>query len=299
MKKPLFEGPATALVTPFRKNDKIDFKAWQRLIDYQIDNGIETMVAMGTTGENPTLETDEEQSLIKSALEVTALRAKLIVGTGSINPKHAVEASERAMKAGADAVLAVTPYYNKPTQTELIDYYTEIAKVAPTILYNVPDRTGVNITPRTAVELADNPNIVGLKDAYDCQIIEMAHVLDGVLPLYCGHDASNFAAYVMGAAGAISVSSNVIPAKQRKLYEFVKAGLLDEARALHNEIFDFNAALFAESNPIPVKYALSKIGICNNYLRAPLTKANPETERKIYETMQQLFDLKFGGCKHL
>ena len=290
MNTPIFEGCATALVTPFTKDgERIDFAAWERLINRQIESGITNFVVLGTTGENPTIEWDEETAIIQSARDVIGKRGKMIVGTGSNCTKHAVKASEKAMNLGADAVLAVTPYYNKPSQQGLENYYTEIAKEAPTIMYNVPGRTGVNLLPETAARLAQNPGIVGFKEANPSQMAETAHALDD-LPWYSGDDLSNFTAYTLGAKGAISVTANLLPEQQQCLYRFVKAGLVDQrARELHQSLLPVNKALFCETNPIPVKAALADLGLCEPTTRPPLTPMQPENFKHLKKAITTFF----------
>lgn len=287
----LFEGCAPALVTPF-KNGKVDFDAFGELIEYQITNGIKTLVILGTTSEASTLEFAEENEIMKFTKEKVKGRAKIIIGTGSNDTKVAVERSIDAKNMGADGLLVVTPYYNKCTQKGLVAHYKAITDAVqiPVIAYNVPGRTGFNMTPETVLELSKNPFIAGLKEASGniAQIVQLAKELDGKMALYSGDDGLDYLFLALGAKGMISVTANVLPAKKVELFQAVKSGNFKKALEIHNETHEINGALFCEVNPIPVKAVLHHMGLCNNELRLPLTPIEPQNQKKVVEAFEKV-----------
>ena len=291
MKKTIFTGMATALVTPMTP-DGIDYEAFGRFIDFQIDSGINALVAMGTTGENATIEHWDQTEVIRYTVERAAGRVPVIAGTGTNNTAHVIENTKRACEAGADAVLVVTPYYNKATQSGLIAHFTAVADVStvPVILYNVPGRTGCNIQPKTLAVLAEHPNIVALKEASGnmAQFMEIMRLVGDKLDVYSGEDALTVPMMSVGGKGAISVLSNVVPAKAVAMTDAALAGNFEEAARLQLDMLPLIDALFSQVNPIPAKAAVSAMGFCQDYLRLPLTPMEEPFRSKLFEEMRKL-----------
>ena len=274
-KKTVFRGIATALITPF-KDGRVDFNAYGRFIDWQIENGINALVACGTTGESSTLSDKEHRAAIAYAVQRAAGRVPVIAGTGSNELDYAVDLSKYAASVGVDAILVVTPYYNKATQKGLVGMYTAIADAAkvPTILYNVPSRTGVNIEPKTYAELAEHPNIVAFKEANGniSKIVETMSYVRGKLDLYSGNDDQIVPLMSMGGIGAISVLSNILPRETVEITDRFFAGDVAGAAELQCRYHALIDALFSEVNPIPVKAAVAAMGFTESTLRLPLTE---------------------------
>ena len=291
MKKTVFTGMATALVTPMTP-EGIDYDAYGRFIDFQIENGINALVAMGTTGENATIEPLDQAEVIRYTVERAAGRVPVIAGTGTNDTSHVLANTKRACEAGADAVLVVTPYYNKATQSGLIAHFTAVADVStvPVILYNVPGRTGCNLQPKTLAVLAEHPNIVGLKEASGnmAQFMEIMRLVGDKIAVYSGEDALTAPMMSMGCKGAISVLSNVVPAKAVAMTDAAQAGNFEEAARLQLEMLPLVDALFSQVNPIPAKAAVSAMGFCQDYLRLPLTPMEEPFRTKLYEEMRKL-----------
>ena len=291
MKKTVFTGAATAIITPF-KNGKIDYASFEKLINWQIAEGIDAIVVCGTTGEASTLTDDEHRDAIKFAVDTVAGRVPVIAGTGSNDTAYAIELTNHACEAGADAVLVVTPYYNKATQKGLIEMFTAIADASPkpVILYNVPSRTGCNILPATAAKLAEHDNIVAIKEASGnlSQVAELAHLVGDKLDIYSGNDDQIVPILSLGGKGVISVLSNPMPRATSKMcHDFIE-GNIKESRQAQLDLIPFINALFCEVNPIPVKAAMSLMGYCENSLRSPLTAMEPEHEARMAEIMKGL-----------
>ena len=274
-KKTVFRGIATALITPFREG-RVDFDAYGRFIDWQIENGINALVACGTTGESSTLSDNEHRAAIAYAVQRAAGRVPVIAGTGSNELDYAVDLSKFAVSTGVDAILVVTPYYNKATQNGLVKMYTTIADAAgiPTILYNVPSRTGVNIEPKTYAALAEHPNIVAFKEANGniSKIVETMSYVRGKLDLYSGNDDQIVPLMAMGGIGAISVLSNILPRETVAICDRFFSGDVAGAAELQCHYHALIDALFSEVNPIPVKAAVAAMGFTENSLRLPLTE---------------------------
>ena len=291
MKKTIFTGAATAIITPL-KNDKVDYESFERLINWQIDEGIDAIVVCGTTGEASTLSDDEHKNVIKFCVDTVAGRVPVIAGTGSNDTAYAIELTRHASEAGADAALVVTPYYNKATQNGLVKMFSSIADASdiPIILYNVPSRTGCNILPATAAKLADHPNIVGIKEACGniSQIAELAHLVGDKMDIYSGNDDQITPILSLGGKGVISVLSNPMPRATSKICHDFFEGNHRDAVAAQLELLPFINALFSEVNPIPVKAAMAHMGFCANELRLPLTEMEPEHQQKMVEIMKEL-----------
>lgn len=292
MKEIIFTGSCTAIITPF-KNGEVDFESFKKLIDYQLENGTDAIAVLGTTGEPATLDENEKEDIITFAKMEIDGRAKLIVGTGANSTKKAVENSQTAQRLGADALLIVTPYYNKCTQNGLVEHYTQISNAVdiPIIVYNVPTRTGVNILPDTAVILSEIKNVCGIKEASGDigQIMLLCKKLHGKIAIYSGEDSHNFIFLTLGGLGVISVTGNILPKEIKLLTTLVNKKQFEEAKNLHEKLLSINKNIFIEVNPIPVKFACSEMGLCENELRLPLTSLE-----KIHEEIirNNLFEFK-------
>lgn len=289
-KKPVFEGIATALITPLDENG-INYEEFGKLIDWQIDSGIDALVICGTTGESSTLEDKEHRDAIAYAVKRAAGRVPIIAGTGSNDTAYALDLTRFACEAGADAVLVVTPYYNKTTQGGLIRMFTTLADAStkPLILYNIPSRTGVNIEPATYAALADHPNIAGIKEANGniSKIVETAALVHGKLDIYSGDDNQIVPIMALGGRGCISVLSNLMPAQTREICTRFWSGDIAGAAELQYKYLPLINALFSEVNPIPVKAAMSAMGFCKDYLRLPLVEMSEAPRAKLYAIMRE------------
>ena len=288
-KNTVFRGAATALITPLTPSG-VDYEALGRLVDWQIEQGIDALVIAGTTGEGSTLTYDEHQEVIRYAVERAAGRVPIIAGSGSNDTNRAITLSRFSCDAGADALLVVTPYYNKATQKGLIAMYTAIADAVdrPIILYNVPSRTGVNIEPATYLALADHPNIVGIKEANGniSKIVETAMLVGDKLDIYSGNDDQVVPILSMGGKGVISVLSNVMPAQTAQMCRRFFEGDVAGAAREQTRLLPLINALFSEVNPIPVKAAMAAMGWCENYLRLPLTPMEDAHWQKLKGIME-------------
>ena len=291
MKKTVFTGAATAIITPFL-NDKIDYDSFGRLIEWQISEGIDAIVVCGTTGEASTLTDDEHRDAIKFAVDTVAGRIPVIAGTGSNDTAYAIDMTKFACDVGADAVLVVTPYYNKATQKGLIKSFSDIADAStkPVILYNVPSRTGCNILPSTAAVLAEHENIVAIKEASGniSQIAELAHAVGDKMDIYSGNDDQIVPIMALGGKGVISVLSNPMPRATSKMCHDFLDGNIEASRKAQLELLPFINALFCEVNPIPVKAAMAEMGFCENSLRLPLTVIEDDHKEKLLKIMKDL-----------
>ena len=289
MKKTVFTGAATAIVTPLNEKG-IDYEQFGKLIDWQIAEGIDAIVAVGTTGEGSTLTDKEHKEAISFCVDKVAGRVPVIAGTGSNDIAYAIELTKYACSAGADAMLLVTPYYNKATQRGLIESFTAVADASdkPCILYNVPSRTGCNLLPETAARLAEHPNIVGIKEASGniSQIAELAHLIGDKMDIYSGNDDQIVPILSLGGKGVISVLSNVMPRETSNICKLFFDGKVAESRELQLRLLPLINALFSEVNPIPVKAAVSAMGYCDNYLRLPLTPMDEVKKEKMLALMR-------------
>ena len=279
MNSRLFTGCGTALITPFHDGE-IDFSALGRLIDRQILGGADALIVCGTTGEPPTLTQAEKDHILEFALERAGGRVPVIAGTGTNSTNSSVDQSLRAQKLGADALLAVTPYYNRTTQRGLIAHYTAIADAVdiPVILYNVPSRTGVNLMPETAARLSEHGNILGVKEASGdiSQCADLARLCGGRIALYAGNDDQVLPLLSLGAQGVISVASNIAPSLMHRMVAAWFEGDIAACRGIQMNLLPLIRLLFSEVNPIPVKAALEIMGVCRADVRLPLTRFSQE-----------------------
>ncbi|MBO5907343.1 MAG: 4-hydroxy-tetrahydrodipicolinate synthase [Clostridia bacterium] len=289
MKNTIFEGAATAIVTPLTK-DGIDYEAFGRLIDWQINEGIDAIVAVGTTGEGSTLSDAEHKEAIKFCVERVAGRVPVIAGTGSNDTAYAIDLTKYACEVGADAMLLVTPYYNKATQKGLYESFVAVADIStkPCILYNVPSRTGCNLQPSTMARLAEHPNIVAIKEASGnlSQIAEIINLCGDKVDIYSGNDDQIVPIMSLGGKGVISVLSNLMPRETSKMCKDYLNGDVKSARDEQIRLIPLINALFSEVNPIPVKAAMAAMGYCENYLRLPLTTMEEANEKKLLALMK-------------
>ena len=286
----IFKGVATALITPTNASG-VDYDNFARVIDWQCEQGINALVIAGTTGEGSTLDDAEHKAVVKFAVERIAGRCVVIAATGSNDTNYAVQLSKFSCDAGADALLVVTPYYNKTTQNGLIKMYTTIADAStkPLILYNVPSRTGINIEPETYAALADHPMIGGIKEANSniSKIVQTVQLVGDKLTLYSGNDDQIVPILSMGGQGVISVLSNVAPKITMDICNKFFAGDVKGAAELQCKMLPLINALFSEVNPIPVKAAMNKLGWCENYLRLPLTQMEEAHYIKLENLMKE------------
>ena len=291
MKKTIFEGAATAIVTPLTEKG-VDYEQFGRLIDWQIEGGIDALVICGTTGESSTLGDQEHVDVLRFAYERAAGRVPMIAGTGSNDTAYAIWLTSEAAKIGYEAALVVTPYYNKTTQRGLVANFTAIADACdiPLILYNVPSRTGVNIEPATYAILAEHPNIVAIKEASGniSKIVETLALVGDKLDLYSGNDDQIVPIIASGGKGVISVLSNLLPGETSKMCHLALEGNMPQAMAMQEQYLPLIGALFCEVNPIPVKAAMAHMGFCENYLRLPLIPMEEAHEQMLLARMKEV-----------
>ena len=290
-KQTIFQGVATALVTPMTATGAVDYAAMERLINWQIEAGINALVICGTTGESSTLTDQEHRDVLEFALKVANGRVPMIAGTGSNDTSYAIELTKFACDIGYDAMLVVTPYYNKTTQTGLIAMFTAIADAStkPVILYNVPSRTGVNIEPATYAALAHPPNIAAIKEANGniSKLVETVALCGDKLDIYSGNDDQIVPILACGGKGVISVLSGVIPTETVAMCDKFFAGDVAGAMALQVKYLDLIHALFCEVTPIPVKAAAAAMGFGENYLRLPLVPMEKPHEELLLTLMRE------------
>ncbi len=288
-KNPIFRGAATALVTPLNESG-IDYEAFGKFVDWQIEEGINALVVCGTTGESSTLTDEEHRAAISFVVDRVAGRVPVIAGTGSNDTAYAIELTKHACEAGVDACLVVTPYYNKTTQAGLVAMYNAIADAAtkPLILYNVPSRTGVGIQPATYAQLADHPNIAAIKEANGniSSVVETAALVGDKLDIYSGNDDQIVPILSMGGQGVISVLSNVLPRQTVELCDKFFAGDVAGAAKMQCDMLELINSLFCEVNPIPAKAAVAAMGFCENYLRLPLVPMSEANRQRLLNAMR-------------
>lgn len=283
------KGSATAMITPFR-NGSIDLASFGEMMEYQIRNGTDALVVLGTTGEPSVMSDAQKKELTRFAVKQATGRVKIVIGTGCNSTARAVEASKQAQDLGADGILAVTPYYNKCTQRGLYEYYEAIcnAVAVPVVCYNVPSRTGVNLLPETMERLADLPNLAGIKEASGnmAQALDTARRIRGKCDLYSGEDALNLPVLCAGGTAVISVVSNIAPAAVKALTRAVEANDLAEANALSDRLLPLVQACFTEVNPIPVKEGMNLLGFRAGEPVAPLTRLEPANRERLISAMK-------------
>lgn len=292
-----FTGAGTALITPFQKDGSVDEVAVRRLTRRQIDAGIHFLSPCGTTGEAPTLSHREKLRVIELVIEEAAGRVPVLAGAGGYDTHEVIELAAEIERLGADGLLSVTPYYNKPTQEGLYQHYKAIAERTrlPIVLYNVPGRTGVNIEPRTVARLADIPNIVGVKEASG-NVVQMSEIVAAVSDeflLLGGDDPLTVAVMAIGGRGIVSVASNEAPAEMVQIIELAEQGDFAGARRLHTWLLPLTQINFVEANPIPVKAAMAAMGLIEEVYRLPLVSPSPAAREKIMRVLQ---DLKLLGA---
>ena len=288
----IFKGAGVAIVTPMKNNEEVNYDKLEELINEQIDAGTDAIIIAGTTGESSTLDMEEHEKVIRSAVEFTKHRVPVVAGTGSNCTRTAIQLSQEAEADGVDGLLIVTPYYNKATQAGLVKHYTQIARNTklPIIMYNVPGRTGCNLMPEPVAELFHSEqNLVGLKEATGnlAQASKTMYLTDGKLDLYSGEDGLVVPLMSIGAIGVISVWSNVAPAKVHQMCDSFFKGDIETARRLQLEALPLVDALFSEVNPIPVKKALNLMGKEVGPLRAPLCEMGADNAAKLANVMKE------------
>ena len=284
----MFKGSMAALATPFKKN-KLDEKALEELVEFQIQNGTSALVPCGTTGESPTLSFDEHKRVVEIVVHIASKRIPVIAGTGSNSTAEAIELTRHAEKVGADGALLVAPYYNRPTQAGLYQHFMAIAELVdiPLVLYNIPGRTGVNILPETLAKLSKAKNIVAVKEATGNldQMIQITSLCE--MEIISGDDALTLPVLAIGGVGVISVLANIMPRKVQDMIDAWNRGQLNLARSIHLELYPLTKALFLESNPTPVKAAMAMMGMIQEELRLPLIKMSDENRRILQKEMRK------------
>ncbi len=286
----MFSGSIVAIVTPF-KNGKVDEDAFRKLIEFQIENGTSGIVPCGTTGESATLSFEEHKRVIKICVEAVKKRVPVIAGAGANNTKEAIELTRFAKEAGADATLQVVPYYNKPTQEGLYLHFSTIAKEVPLpqVLYNIPGRTGVNMLPETVARLAELKEIVAIKEASGnlSQMAEIINLAGDKITLLSGDDNLTLPILSIGGKGVISVIANIVPRETAEMIKMWEKGDVEGARKMFFKLLPLCKAMFYETNPIPVKTALSLMGKISGELRLPLCPMRPENLEKLKNVLKQ------------
>ena len=287
----IFTGSGVALVTPFNEDGSVNYEQLKDLVEYHVAHKTDAIIICGTTGEASTMSEEEHMEVIAKCVEYVNKRIPVVAGTGSNCTETAIKLSKEAEEVGADALLIVTPYYNKATQGGLIKHYTAIAESVnlPIIMYNVPGRTGCNIQPATAVTLAKNvKNIVAIKEASGniAQVVKLAQLADGCIDIYSGNDDQVVPLLALGGKGVISVTANIIPEDVHDMVQKYLDGDVAGSLALQLKSIDLCDAMFCEVNPIPVKKAVELAGLCNGYMRMPMTEAEPASIEKIKKAMQ-------------
>jgi 4-hydroxy-tetrahydrodipicolinate synthase len=286
----MIQGSMVALVTPMNADNSLDWASLHKLVDWHLEQGTHAIVAVGTTGESATLNVSEHLAVIKKIVDQVNGRIPVIAGTGANSTSEAVELTQAAKDAGVDACLLVTPYYNKPTQEGLFLHHAHIAQAVaiPQFLYNVPGRTGVDMKPETALRLAKVPNIIGIKEATGD--LERAKILIEQAPssfaIISGDDATAVDLILLGGKGDISVTANVVPAAIARMCELALAGNAEEARAINTRLLPLHTAMFVESNPIPVKWAVEQLGLIQSGIRLPLTRLSEQYHQQVKTAMQ-------------
>ncbi|ADQ14649.1 4-hydroxy-tetrahydrodipicolinate synthase [Halanaerobium hydrogeniformans] len=289
----MFKGLGTALITPFKENGDVDYQLFDKILDHQLENNVDALIVMGTTGESPTIHFEERKELTKMAVAKADGNVPVIIGTGTNDTVKVVEMNEMAEEQGADGLLIVTPYYNKTSQAGLVDHYTYIAERTelPIIVYNVPSRTGVNIEAKTFKEMADKAdNIVAIKEASGdmSQILEVISLSGDNNTILSGNDDQAMPLMMSGGSGVISVLSNLLPGVMKEICDKILAEEYQAARKTYYKYHRLMQLIFIDVNPIPIKFAMAQIGLANNNLRRPLINLSPENQELLLEEMRRL-----------
>jgi 4-hydroxy-tetrahydrodipicolinate synthase len=299
MTKKRFQGTGTAMITPFKSDGSVDEKALRRFVDFQIDGGVDMLLPCGTTGEGATLDENETDRVVQIVIEQSRQRVPVIVGAGSNSTAKAIQMTKRAKRLGADGVLSVGPYYNKPTQQGYYEHFKAItdADDIPVIVYNVPGRTGGNIEAKTMLRLAEIPNIVAVKEASGNlgQIMDIIREAPSEFRVLSGDDALALAIVAVGGDGVVSVVSNETPAMMSAMIDAALQGNVDKARELHYKLLPLMNVNFIESNPIPAKAALAMIGLIEENYRLPLVRIAPANREKVAKVVEELGLLQPAG----
>jgi 4-hydroxy-tetrahydrodipicolinate synthase len=289
----MFNGVGTALATPFDKDFNVDYSALKKICNYQVENGVDAIIVLGTTGESPVIDIEERGKIIATVIESVNGKAKIIVGTGTNDTKKVVVLNKIAEELKSDGLLIVNPYYNKGTQESLIEHYKYISERTdlPIILYNVPSRTGMNILPETVIKINDAcKNVIGIKEASG-NISQIAHLIS-IMPenfsVYSGNDDQTLPIMALGGVGIISVFSNVYPKQLKMLTNAILKNDYSEARRLNKTFLSMMSALFIESSPSPLKYVMSKKGLCENVVRLPLIPVSKKSEKVLDDEISKL-----------
>lgn len=287
----MFHGSMVAIITPFDAQGNFDEESYRQLIEFQIENGTDVIVPCGTTGESATLNYKEHNQVIKTCIEQVNKRVPVIAGTGSNATAEAIEISLHAKELGADGILLVSPYYNKPSQEGLYQHYKALAErvALPQVLYNVPGRTGMNVTAATTIRLAEFSNIVAIKEASGdlTQASAIIAQAGDKIDVISGDDFLTLPLMACGAKGVISVTANIMPKQVKDMVQAVQENRWDDARRLHLELLDVHQAMFIESNPVPVKTSAALMGKCRADVRLPLVAMQPTTLEKLQNVLQQ------------
>ena len=299
--RPRFTGCGTALVTPFTRTGALDEAAIRRLAKRQIDGGVHFLVPCGTTGENPTLTRAEHRRVVELVIEEANGRVPVLAGAGGYDTRDIIELAAEMQQLGADGILSVTPYYNKPTAEGLYQHFRAIAERMrlPMVVYNVPGRTGCNVDPATLARLATIPNVVGVKEASGniAQVCEVCHLLPDSFIVLSGDDPLTLPMMAVGAKGVISVASNEVPREMAKMVEAAERNDFAAARGMHAQLLPLMQVNFVESNPIPVKAAMAAMGLIEEAYRLPMVPPKPESREKILKVLRELQLLAMPGSE--
>ena len=289
----MFSGVGTALITPLKNDLSVDFHSLKKIVEHQLKNNIDALIVLGTTGEAPVFDSEEKRKIISAVLEEATGKVPIIVGTGSNNTKKVVENNRLAEDLKADGVLIVNPYYNKGTQESLVEHYKYIADKThlPIILYNVPSRTGMNMLPETVVKIHEAcPNVVAVKEASG-NISQIAHLISikpDSLSVLSGNDDQTLPIMALGGKGVISVFSNPYPAEMKKITDSILNNDLSSAQKYNNSYLSMMKSLFIEASPSPVKYVMSRLGLCGNVVKLPLAKVSSKSEEILNNEINSL-----------
>lgn len=287
----MFQGSMVAIITPFDRNGRIDEESFRKLIEFQIQNGTDVIVPCGTTGESATLDHSEHSQVIKICLDQVNKRVPVLAGTGSNSTSEAIELSQHAKQMGADGVLLITPYYNKPSQEGLYRHFKAIADnvAIPQVLYNVPGRTSLNMTADTTIRLAELPNVVGIKEASG-DLTQASRIIAEAgdnIDVFSGDDFLTLPLMSCGGKGVISVTANIMPAEVKAMVSAVRENRWDDARLMHLNLLQLHQVMFVETNPVPVKTAAALMGLCGDQLRLPLAPLMPDNLARLKKVLAQ------------